>query len=64
MSSATITAQRQNLIRNVLLHAANNGLPVTLAACLDKPVRVRCPITDLPIWVPLRSLRADHVRCD
>ena len=64
MSSSTLQRQRQRLIANVLLHAANVGLPITLASVLDKPVRVRDPETDQPCVVRVRDLRADHVRCD
>lgn len=56
--------QRHQLIANVLAVAADRGLPVVIAAALDRLVRVYDPATDHPVLVPLRALRADHVRCD
>lgn len=65
MTPRTTTAeQRDRLIRNVLAVAATRGLPVTIATQLDRPVRIRDRETDHPVWVRLRDLRADDVRCD
>ena len=56
--------RRDRLIRNILALAARKGLPLDIAVALQRPVRVYDPMTDLPVYVALRDVRADHVRCD
>lgn len=64
MTMTTTDRQRDQLIRNVLRVAAERGLPVTVGTMLDAPVKIYDRETDYPVWVPLRSLRANDVRCD
>jgi hypothetical protein len=56
--------QRDRLIRNVLRVAAERGLLLTVGTMLDAPVRIHDRETDLPVWVPLRALRADDARAE
>jgi hypothetical protein len=64
MPLSKLQRQRQQLIANVLRHAAAIGLPVTLAAMLDHSIRVRCPVTDHIVTLPIRHVTAAHVRVD
>ena len=64
MTMTTTQRQRHQMIANVLQTARAHGLPVMLASWLDTKVRVHNAETDHPMWVRVRDLRADHVRCD
>lgn len=64
MPATTATRQRQQLVANVLFHAAQNTAPAILAKLLDTPVRVYLPGTDYVHYVPLRMIRADHQRAE
>ena len=59
----TVQQQRLQLIRNVLATAAVHGLPVQLATFLATPVRVHHHETDLPVYVQVRDVTRDTVRC-
>jgi hypothetical protein len=64
MTPTPTEKRRDQLIRNVLATAAARGMCVTLAACLDKPLRIRDRETDYPVNVRLRDVVRDDVRCD
>ena len=64
MTMTTTTRQRQQLIANVLQHAATSGHLVVLAAAMDKLLRVYDPETDLVRTVRLRDVTAVHVRAE
>lgn len=56
--------RRTHTIAKLLHHAAHKRLKLTTANLMGELVRVRCPITDQPIYVPRDRVLPDHVPCD